>query len=85
MEVRSYSRYSRKMSDDRVTKQPGQVSRRISPQPDFMGRVGVGVQEADGDGVDAKLVQAFSRPADARFVQRRQFLTLGVEPFRHFE
>ena len=47
-------------------------------------RIGVGVQKADGDGINSHLFQVFRRGVHRAFVQGLQHLALRAEPFCDF-
>ena len=52
---------------------------------DLMRRVGVGMQEADGDGLDAEAVEMMRQPFERRHVEGDEHLARGVHPLVRLE
>ena len=67
--VRSYSRSSGRTAEDSDTGSPGSSSAAISRDPLLVGGVGVGVDEADAQGLDAAAGQARAAGADVVLVE----------------
>ncbi len=78
--ARSYSRYSRSTSLDSDTTASGCSSSEDRAHPLLVRRVGVGVQEADAEGVDALVAEPARHRAGAVLVERAHLVAVDVEP-----
>ena len=80
--ARSYSRNSGTMLDDSETATSGQLLGEDRADPLLVDRVGVGVQQADRDRLDALLGERPGDRPDRVLVERDEHLAVPVEPFR---
>ena len=78
--ARSYSRYSRSTSLLMLTTASGCSSAQDLPHPLLVRGVGVGVQEADAEGVDAAVAEPAGDLARAVLVERPHLGAGEVEP-----
>jgi hypothetical protein len=74
--VRSYSRHSRVIWCEATTETPGHSFSNRGERRLFMAGIGVGMQEADGDRLDALGLEVVEDRRQARQVERLQLLAL---------
>ena len=82
---RWYSHSSATTSDEMDTAMSGNAARMIGGGFAFMRRIAIGVQEADGDRLDAFGDQALRDGAHLGGFERREHVAVAVHAFGHFQ